>query len=714
MADTSDLFANMIGNAVDPELTPVDNMPEWMSDLPPVEEWQGGGEIDPEYDPYYGEWGESIEPVTPTRIVPLQKNLIISNMNKPQADAISMPVSGAAMVLAGAGTGKTAVLTRRIAWLCASGVDPRTIMAVTFTNKAAREMKERLARLGVNPMPMMGTFHSVGLSILKLCPESAGVRAGFTVMDENDTKSLWNRIFVAKKDEVPDHFKYQLYPKNPDIAKYRGWMFSLKELGIRSSNDDMSRFDLDKSIPPSIYYMLDIYEKERCALNMVDFSDLISGSLAAISDTNKGKLLSQRFTHLLVDEFQDTSSLQYAWVKQMMDGRRNIFCVGDDSQSIYSFRGAVVKNIAIFVNEFKATEVMLEQNYRCGTEILSKANKLIANNRGGSRKKLWADSNPGDVEFREFFKEGDEANWIAEQIKRRDRADNSVVLLRTRAAMLPILIALRAGNITHHVVGAKDFFDRKEIRDAMALVSAVVNPSDYQSFKRAASIFEGVGSTTIEKIITISQEQGMSPIETCGCSNSKKVTSIWDALCGMSRMSVSSSGVANLIIRSGLAQQCEEDEDKNRVVNIREFIGLAGGFNTLGQFLEEITLFKEKSQCEDGVTVSTIHGAKGLEWEDVYLPALSQGHLPSERLSDDPAAILDDLEEERRLMYVAITRAKTALYTSFSKSRIVYGEAINTKRSNFIAESGLHAHFKPFNDFFASKTPSSSAAFRPR
>ena len=720
------------GNLFDnPSQSSNDNLPEWMRELPPVEEYSFDPDTTPpeagnaasssisdpseagNYDPYYGEWEQTATvdgDNEPDRREPLDKNQVTQGMNDRQTRAISMPVTGAAMVLAGAGTGKTAVLTRRIAWLVANGVAPRSIMAVTFTNKAAREMKDRLTKLGVSPLPMMGTFHSVGLRILKLCPESAGVSKGFTVMDESDTKSLWARLFTVRpvpkgrsfdplKDQVPDPLKHQIYSTDPNLAIFRAWMFSLKELGIRSSDDNLANFEINKNIPQSIYYMLDIYEKERRALNMVDFSDLISGSLAAINDTDKGMDWAQGFSHLLVDEFQDTSALQFMWVRQMMAGRGNIFCVGDDSQSIYSFRGAVVKNIELFVKEFNATEVLLEQNYRCGTDILDSANKLIAKNQGGSRKKLWADGGSGNVEYREFFNEIDEARWIARQIHLAGNVDNTAILSRTRAAMIPIASALRDAGVVHHVVGAKDFFDRREIKDAMSMVRMACNPSDYLAFVRVASIFKGVGEVAIDRVITASHARHQSPAVACCSDKSDSVRAIGNVFDGVSRKSNSSDAVWHLIEYSGFRKQCEEDADAARIRNIKDFMQMSEKFSTLGHFLEEMTLSAERSGLQEGVAVSTIHAAKGLEWDDVYLPALSQGHLPSEQQSDDPVEILSDLEEDRRLMYVALTRAKSGLFTSVAKDRLVFGKTVSSRPSIFIEEAGLRDHHKRRDSF---------------
>jgi DNA helicase-2/ATP-dependent DNA helicase PcrA len=646
----------------------------------------------------------------PRFVVPLlsEEQRIVENLNIDQRSAVTLSANaGPVMVFAGAGTGKTAVLTRRIAYLHACGVDPRQILAVTFTNKAAREMKERLQKLGVNPLPLVGTFHAIGLRILKRCPEAAGVDHRFTVMDESDTKALWKRLFVLPKrkegKEPPPrapHFKLQLNQDDDRIPMFEKAMFQLKERGIRSSKDVTDEF-----VAAHMFDMLKVYEAERMRLNMVDFSDLISASLHAIQKTEIGKRWASMFTHVLVDEFQDTSSLQFEWATSILSGRpggkeaQNLFCVGDDNQSIYSFRGAVIENISRFVKEFKAIEVMLEQNYRCGSHILDAANRLIARNPGGSRKRLWTDSTSGSVQFRKFPRDSDEARWIAEDVRGSKLAERSAILTRTRAAMIPIMTALRFTSVAYHVVGAQDFFDRREIRDAMALLRLAANPADELSFARVALMFPGVGKTTVDKIVQVAKETGEPAASICLKHSSPKIQAVGAAFEGMSHESPAEKTILALVHSSGLWEECTNDEDQMRIVNLKEFIEMGGQFGIVGEFLEEMTLFSEKKGKEDGVTVSTIHAAKGLEWDRVYLPALCQGHLPSERIEvstkDDitPEKIArkqkENLEEERRLMYVAITRAKRYLSTSWSTTRLIHGQIIKTTKSQFISEAGL-------------------------
>ena len=626
---------------------------------------------------------------------------IINGMNPEQTQAVTLDVNaGAVLVLAGAGTGKTSVLTRRIAWLVHHGVHPSNILAVTFTNKAAREMKERLVKLAVNPFPMVGTFHSIGLRILKKCPEAAGVTQGFTVMDENDRDSMWNRLFVQpkviKKDYVrPDHGMVLIQRDDEKLSVYRERMFKLKELGARNSLD-CQRLATDKKLSdPWLFQALDIYEAARKQQNMLDFDDLIAGSLIALRDYPAGKAFADSFSHVLVDEFQDTSLSQYDWVRAISASMttKNLFCVGDDYQSIYSFRGAVIENVQRFVREYRAHEVLLERNYRCASSILTAANALIAVNPGGTRKRLWTDSMNGLTSFRCFQTDKEEAWWVASSIQAHQNLTQTAVLLRTRSAMLPIANALRMVGIPYQIVGGKDFFERREIRDALALVHLYLNNRNLSAFARVAGMLEGVGETSIARVIRQAEIMGQSPLEAASTSTNKELARLPEVM--RQRPDIHCKQiVAELIMESGLGVDVLNDDDENRAQNIAEFIDLSEGYKTVEEFAEEMTLFTEKDTSVEGVTVSTVHAAKGLEWNNVYIPALSDGHFPAAFRfdKDDPPTIEKlnfHMEEERRLMYVALTRGKDRVNTSFSRQRFLFGKTVYCEASPFVREAML-------------------------
>ncbi|WP_298128439.1 ATP-dependent helicase [Ferrovum sp.] len=626
---------------------------------------------------------------------------ITSGLNLEQTQAVTLDVNaGAVLVLAGAGTGKTSVLTRRIAWLVHHGAPPGNILAVTFTNKAAREMKERLVKLGVDPFPLVGTFHSIGLRILKLCPEAAGVTKGFTVMDENDKNSLWNRLFVQpkviKNDWVrPDH-GLALIPRDDEMLPvYRERMFRLKEMGARNSTDCQRLATDQKLSDPWLFQALDIYEAARKQQNLLDFDDLIAGSLVALRNYPAGRAFAERFSHVLVDEFQDTSLSQYDWVRAIANPMsvKNLFCVGDDYQSIYSFRGAVIENVWRFVREYNAQEVLLERNYRCASSILAAANSLIANNAGGTRKRLWTDSNDGLISFRRFPTDKEEAYWIASSVQASRAFERTAVLLRTRAAMLPVANALRTLGVPYQIVGGKDFFERREIRDALALIQLYLNNMNMAAFVRVAGMLEGVGETSISRVTRRAELTGQSALEASSSSSNKALAGLPFVL--RQRPGASCKRVvAELISESGLGADVLNDDDKTRVQNIAEFIDLSEGYGTVEEFSEEMTLFTEKDKSVNGVTISTVHAAKGLEWENVFIPALSENHFPAAFRFDenDPPTVEKlkfHMEEERRLMYVALTRGKRDVVVSFSRQRLLFGKVIYCNESPFVREAML-------------------------
>ena len=688
--------ANLTG--FDDNLAP----PSWADEEIPLSAYSIEDEINEDYGFVYDLQPNEIH--APKKHYESLFEQITDNLNDQQKKAVTLEKNiGPVMVLAGAGTGKTAVLTRRIAHLVADGVSPRSIMAVTFTNKAANEMRERLKAFGIDPMPLVGTFHSVGLKIIKIQPDCAGVSKDFTVMDESDCKALWKSLFVVKKGEKTNPALYQINADDENLEIYRKQMFMYKEFGVRQSSDNFP--DLN----PHILAMLDIYEEARKKTNMVDFSDLISASLKALRGDGAGREWANRFTHLLVDEFQDTSSLQYNWCKALLNYSnatdRNMFCVGDDNQSIYSFRGAVVKNISHFVKSHNAIEIKLEQNYRCKKEILTLANRLIAQNPNGDKKRLWSQHDGANIECRAFIKEPEESYWITSHIKDHQDYQNSAILLRTRSAMVPVLTYMRQMGVPYQVVGAQDFFDRKEIKDAIALIRFAVNDHDHLSFVRSASLFDGVGKTTIDRIVKGAADNNLSILTICQNSSNEKVRNIGEIFSKVQAASDAAAGVTFLIEKAGLNSLYAEE--KERLDSLKELVDIAKNAANLKQLMEQITLFSEKKEEKSGVTVSTIHAAKGLEWRNVYLPALCEGHMPSNREvdendmkafgSDEKKTIHDlyaeALQEERRLMYVALTRAKENIYASWSQSRMVFGSVSYFSASRFIEESGLDAYY---------------------
>ena len=613
---------------------------------------------------------------------------ILEGLNNQQKDAVSLPImAGATMVLAGAGTGKTSVLTKRIAYLVSQGVNPQAILAVTFTNKAAREMKERLIKLGI-PIPPMGTFHQIGMRILKICPYAAGVKRGFTPSDSTDSEAMWKKLFLAPTGHViqPNEMLFYRNDKQ-NWGVYMKTMFKLKEMGVEEAAK-IQHGDLPPEVDAhSMGRILNQYEIERKKCNKVDFADMIWASLFAIKETHDGQIWASRFTHVLVDEFQDTSRLQFEWATSILARQypnkadQNLFCVGDDCQSIYAFRGAVVNNINRFIHDYKAETVMLEQNYRCKSLILKAANNLIRNNKDGDRKKLWSVQPDGLVEYQAFADDRLEAAAVAASLaaKSPKEWEDCAILSRTKAALIPITKALRASRIAHHIVGATDYFNSAAIRDAMSLARFAGNHADAISFIRAASLVKGIGKKAIESVIDAYDETG-EPILVL-CRNNSKMAKIAALFDGINNESNPAPALRHMINEAGL-YEIYQDEEAN-VKNLTELIEIAGQFKSVQEFLEDVTISTERADEKAGVTLSTIHSAKGLEWGSVYLPALSEGHLPM--LNNEEGGIA----EERRLMYVAITRAKHELHTSFARSRMTFGSFQDGQVSQFVTEAGL-------------------------
>jgi DNA helicase-2/ATP-dependent DNA helicase PcrA len=621
----------------------------------------------------------------------IENKEIIAGLNNRQIEAVTLDINcGPVMVLAGAGTGKTSVLTKRIAYLCKNGVPPENILAVTFTNKAANELKERLHAMNVSNAPAVGTFHSIGLRIIKLCPAAAGVRNGFTVMDQDETLSLWKRCFVVPEKTPILPGQGVIHKSDPDYKRLLEGMFKLKEEGTRTALPAS-----DNAFNNEINRMLTVYEAARKEQNRVDFSDLISASLEAILHHNAGQEWAKNYTHVLVDEFQDTSILQFQWATAILAGektKQNLFCVGDDNQSIYAFRGANIKNIDKFVKSYHAKEILLEQNYRCGSAILDAANHLIAINENGDKKKLWTENPTGTIKLKSHYNDVAEADAIAmEMLQYKEPLSTCAVLVRTRATMVPVARALRSNGIEHHVVGSHDFFDAKEVRDAMALVRFAINNEDTISFERSAGLFPGIGRKTILDLIDRAAANNIPLLD--ACRSEKKFQPILEAFNGINGESECFDSVFSLALSSGLRRYCEKAEEAIRIANLNDFCDLAGQFETLTEFMEEMTLFADKETRHNGVTVSTIHAAKGLEWNRVYLPVLTEKHLPMTEVNFstgrlDPEDFLER-EEERRLMYVAITRAKKELFISFPERRMVHGKIDSCVPSCFLREAKI-------------------------
>ena len=612
---------------------------------------------------------------------------ILEGLNPAQKDAVET-LSGPVLILAGAGSGKTKTLTHRIANLIANGVQPYEILALTFTNKAAREMRERLAKLldmenTFSFMPWMGTFHSICVKILRIEAESVGLSKNFVIYDTDDRLALIKR--AMKELHVNDK---TVKPKACEAA-----ISKAKNDG--ESPDDM----LERAVYPNQKQIAEVYERYedlRMKSDAVDFDDLL---------VYVAKLLRQRadirakwrakFKHILIDEYQDTNHIQYEMVKLLVNDEMNICCVGDDWQSIYSWRGADFTNILNFERDFPGAKVVkLEQNYRSTQNILDAAQKVITKNTQRSDKVLFTESGKGaPVDIHQARDEQDEANYVAMQIKRMGRPlSDFAVLYRTNAQSQAFEKAFMTQRLPYKLVGGVRFYDRKEIKDIIAYLRLVVNPLDSVSLARVINVpTRGIGEVSIQRIMA-----GETQLLTTKTLHAyEKFNGI---LLDLRKKHAAGAGPADII--EELLQKINyraylNDGDKlkaeERNENLTALIGEAGAYGSLDEFLADAALMSsaDESAGDNAVTLMTLHAAKGLEFPVVFLVGMEEGMLPHTRSMDES---LEDIEEERRLAYVGMTRAMQELFLTFAQSRFMYGGRSYNFPSRFLTDLGFNPY----------------------
>jgi len=610
------------------------------------------------------------------------------------------------MVLAGAGSGKTRVLVHRIASLVQRGVRPHRILAVTFTNKAAGEMRDRLdSMLGFAARSMwIQTFHSTCARLLRLYHEHVGLSRDFTIYDDDDQRKI-------VKDLLKEHgFEDAITPRSLltliDRAKNRG-------------DDPASSFegnyadDILREVYPR-------YQERLAREDAVDFNDLLLKVLELAKDPHVGPQLASMFDHVLVDEFQDTNRVQFRLVRHLVRETNNLTVVGDDDQSIYSWRGAEPRNLLDFDRAFPdATAVKLEQNYRSTGMILAAANGVIHNNYDRHDKALWTDREPGDpVLWEECAEEREEASFIAMAIEglvqeeRRELGDVAV-LYRTHAQSRVLEETLRAHNLAYRIVGGVSFFQRKEIKDIRAYLRLVLTPSADLSFERVVNTpTRGIGKTTVDRLQAFARQHGLSLLEAARATAAGQIPAIKGAAAkklagfvhivdGIADVAAAGASVAEIIIqaveRSGYRDRLEKEdtpESRDRLQNLSELVSMAtdfddetGGEGGLTAFEERISL-ASVADTEDGrgtaITLMTIHAAKGLEFPVVFVAGMEDGLFPSLREREvDPQRAL---EEERRLAYVAFTRAEDRLVLTSTRARRHWNEVRLNRPSRFLDE----------------------------
>ncbi len=627
-------------------------------------------------------------------------SMFTEGLNKEQAKAVET-TEGPVLILAGAGSGKTKTLTHRIANLLNNGISEREILAVTFTNKAAREMRERLwnllypERFDEVPrefMPYMGTFHSICVKILRIEHEAVNLDQNFVIYDMDDQISLIKRAFK----ELGIDTKY-LKPKAvQSIISH-----------IKNSGETIEDYEAEAVYPnqKNTAKVFRLYEKMKAESNALDFDDLLI-RVADLFDRNimVRKKWQDKFKHILIDEYQDTNHIQYRLVKALVNEKRNICVVGDDWQSIYSWRGADFTNILNFEKDFPgAVVIKLEQNYRSTGNILKASQKVINCNKTRTDKTLFTEAGDGEpVDIEKLDDESREAKFVAFKIatmaRSRDYSDFAV-LYRTNAQSYNFEKAFIDLHIPYKIVGGVRFYDRKEIKDTLAILKVLVNPADRVSFERVCkNVLSGVGAASITKMLTamdgftggnIFKDADISEV----LSGKAKlgVEKLVNFIRGVDLESEPSEIVLSAIQKFGMIEKVQDGTPAGdeRVLNLNTMVSNAAEFETLDEFLAEAVLMSsaDEETAKNSVTLMTLHAAKGLEFPVVFIVGMEEGLFPS--MHDDTEA---ELEEERRLAYVGMTRAKEKLFLTYASSRYAMGQRSYNLPSRFLTELGYNPY----------------------
>ncbi|MDB4014081.1 UvrD-helicase domain-containing protein [Flavobacteriaceae bacterium] len=640
---------------------------------------------------------------------------------------------GPVMVIAGAGSGKTRVLTFRIAYLMEQGVDPFSILALTFTNKAAKEMKERIGSIvgESNAKALwMGTFHSIFARILRSEADFLGYSSNFSIYDTQDSERLISSIIKE-------------YKLDKDLYKYRNIrnrISSLKNnlVTVKAYHNNQELVQQDKeSRRPMFGKIYQTYVNRCFKASAMDFDDLLLKTNELLNRfpevLNKYQ---QRFKYIHVDEYQDTNHSQYLIVKALADKFENICVVGDDAQSIYGFRGANIENILSFQKDYpNSTVYRLEQNYRSTQNIVNAANSVINKNLNKLDKKVWTDNEIGDkIEVNQTITDSEEGRFVASSIFEAKynlqlRNDEFAVLYRTNAQSRSIEDALRRKNVPFQIFGGLSFYQRKEIKDVLAYLRLIVNPSDEESLKRIINYPpRGIGQTTIEKIQIFSNENNLTIFDIVENINNSNINinngtkqKLYDFVTMIKSFQIANEnlnaleilnevlkrvGVVNLLKNEGTPESISRIENIEELINaVQDFIDgqkeIVDSNDSLNEFLEDVALIsdldKDIEKSEPKVSLMTIHLAKGLEFSNVYIVGLEEDLFPSALSS----TIRSDLEEERRLFYVALTRAKKKIILSHSKTRYRWGKLNDCEPSRFISE--IDTQFIKHNNLLNTK-----------
>lgn len=632
----------------------------------------------------------------------MNKEELINGLNDKQKEAV-LATDGPCLVIAGAGSGKTKVLTHKIAYDIESGIKPWNILAITFTNKAANEMKERIEKLIGDAAKdlWMGTFHSICVRILRRYIDRIGYKTDFVIFDTSDQKTLIKECLKALK--VDDKI-FTDRGVLSEISNGKNEMLEPKAYGVKYAGD----FRKEK-----IAEIYELYQRRLRENNAIDFDDIINFTIKILSE-NPDVLdyYTEKFKYILVDEYQDTNKAQFTLVSLLASKYGNVTAVGDNDQGIYSFRGADISNILNFERDFPGTKIIkLEQNYRCTGNILKAANAVIKHNENKYDKKLWTENEEGHLPCIYCGEdEYDEGRYIVEQInhlKTEEYYKNSdfTILYRMNAQSRAIEDILMREGIPYKVIGGLKFYERKEIKDIIAYLRLIHNSADNLSLKRIINEPKrGIGKTSIDQIQEISDKTGNSMYEiirnaqeyglTRVFSNSRDFIEQIEYLKFKKDELKISDLIKETLNKTGYTKALENEnsvEAETRIENLEEFLTVAIEFeeesadNTLAEFLENITLSSDIDGMEDqdnSITLMTLHSAKGLEFPVVFLVGMEEGIFPGYKTIGEPQA----LEEERRLFYVGITRAKQYLYLTCAKHRTIFGSTSYNQVSRFVKE----------------------------
>lgn len=631
----------------------------------------------------------------------------LNGLNDPQRDAVEA-LDGPVLVLAGAGTGKTRVLTTRLAHLLNTArAYPSQILAVTFTNKAANEMKERVSAL-MGGMPVdgmwLGTFHSLAARMLRKHADLVGLNSNFTILDPDDQIRLLKQLMdlnnIDPKTWAPKALINQI-----DRWKDRG----LTPLEVKDGEGG----ELADGKMKVLYRL---YQDRLKSVNACDFGDLLLHMITILKDPKNANVLEdyhRRFKYIMVDEYQDTNVAQYLWLRLLAQGSNNICCVGDDDQSIYGWRGAEVGNILRFEKDFPGAKIIrLEQNYRSTNNILNAAAGVIANNGDRLGKTLWSDAGKGaPVQVHGLWDGQAEARWVAEEIEQLQRPrggekgwnlSDIAVLVRAGFQTREFEDRFNKLGIPHRIIGGQRFYERAEIRDALAYLRIVMQPMDDLALERIINTPKrGIGDATIQtlyayaRVRSISLNDSILDITQTDELRPKVKSTLMKFMDDMNRWRASIEDMhhaelaAMILEESGYLDMWKMDKSPDapgRLDNLKELVTAMQDYDSLQEFLEHVALVLENQNTNDGqyVSVMTLHGAKGLEFDAVFLPGWEEDLFPSKKSQEENG--LKGLEEERRLAYVGITRARKKAYISYAGNRMVYGNWVNSIPSRFVDE----------------------------